>query len=314
MNKVPKVSVLVPTYNYGEYLDDCIQSILNQTFSDFELIIGDNASTDNTEEIVSKYLGDSRVRYIKNPANLGLVKNLNNLLHEAKGHYIKLLCSDDKFHPQLLEKFVAAMESNPSVVLISSYYQFFGIETEICKAPFTGLQNGGKIVFETLKDKNWLGFPSNVMFRTSACAGLEFNSAYSWIDDWDYYARLLRRGDCYIIPEVLSYLRTHPGQLSYQNFKNYAHYLERYDFFTQFRTNEDYSFSFPKKDLDRLIRKQAYFCAITLRKALPGMNKKGKRALIRKAFSILRKEGILIRSLLTPGSKMLQKDFLLTET
>lgn len=313
MSTVPKVSVLVPTYNYAEYLDESIQSVLHQTFSNFELIIGDNASTDNTEEVVSGYLTDTRIKYIKNPVNLGLVKNLNQLMKQAKGNYIKILCSDDKFHPELLAKFVSEMDANPTVVLASSYYEFFGIDTEVCRAPFQGLHDGSKIVFETLKDKNWLGFPTNVMFRSAACKGLEFNISYSWIDDWDFYVRLLKKGDCYIIPEVLSYLRAHPGQLSYQNFKNYVHYLERYDFFTQFRSNnKQYSFDFSNDDVARLIRKQAYFCAITLRKALPGILHKNKRKIIRQAFSILRKERIVLKSFFMPGSKMLQKDFLQT--
>ena len=71
----PKVSILIPTYNHGHFLDEAIQSALNQTFTDFELIIVDNCSTDNNEAIVAKYLTDKRVSYVKSERNLGLVGN-----------------------------------------------------------------------------------------------------------------------------------------------------------------------------------------------------------------------------------------------
>jgi glycosyltransferase involved in cell wall biosynthesis len=76
----PKVSVVIPTYNYAHFLDETIQSVLNQTFLDFELIIVDNNSTDNTEEVVKNYLSDNRVSFYKNDTNIGLVGNWNKCL------------------------------------------------------------------------------------------------------------------------------------------------------------------------------------------------------------------------------------------
>ena len=75
--KNPTVSVVVPTYNYGRFLDEAIQSVLDQTFKDFELIIVDDNSNDNTKEVVKKYLGDCRVAYYKNERNLGMSGNFN---------------------------------------------------------------------------------------------------------------------------------------------------------------------------------------------------------------------------------------------
>ena len=81
----PKVSVLIPTYNYAHILDETIESVLAQTYTDFELIIVDNCSQDNTEHVVSKYLIDKRVSYHRNSQNIGLAGNWNKCLELARG-------------------------------------------------------------------------------------------------------------------------------------------------------------------------------------------------------------------------------------
>src|SRR5687768_14893088 len=91
----PRVSVLIPTYNYARYLDEAIQSAIRQTFTDFEIIIVDNNSTDNTAEVISKYLTDPRIRYYRNKSNIGLINNFNRCLELATGQYIKFLLADD---------------------------------------------------------------------------------------------------------------------------------------------------------------------------------------------------------------------------
>jgi glycosyltransferase involved in cell wall biosynthesis len=105
-----EVSVLIPTYNYAHFLDETIQSVLNQTYNDYEVIIVDNKSTDDTVEVVEKYLSDTRIHFYQNDSNLGLTGNWNKCLEFAKGDYIKFLCADDKFHPEMLQKFVTVMD------------------------------------------------------------------------------------------------------------------------------------------------------------------------------------------------------------
>jgi glycosyltransferase involved in cell wall biosynthesis len=119
MTTNPKVSVLIPTYNYAHFLDETIQSVLNQTYNDYELIIVDNKSTDDTLEVVDKYLGDRRIHFYQNATNLGLSGNWNKCLEYATGEYIKFLCADDKFHPEMLRKFVSVMDENPTVSLVT---------------------------------------------------------------------------------------------------------------------------------------------------------------------------------------------------
>lgn len=141
----PKISVLIPTYNYGRFLDETIQSVLSQTYTDFELVVVDNCSTDNTIEVVQPYLVDKRVRFYRNETNIGLVGNWNKCLELAQGEYIKFLCADDKFHPLLLQQFAAVMEQHPQVMLVTSFNSFFGDRDWQRTLPFTGLVGGSTL-------------------------------------------------------------------------------------------------------------------------------------------------------------------------
>jgi glycosyltransferase involved in cell wall biosynthesis len=115
-----KVTIGLPVYNGENYLCEAVDSILAQTFGDFELIISDNASTDRTEEICRGYARqDSRIRYIRQPRNLGAVKNFNAIAAMADCEYFKWGAHDDLLHPRFLEECVDAMDSDPRVVLAS---------------------------------------------------------------------------------------------------------------------------------------------------------------------------------------------------
>ncbi len=96
INNFPKVTVCLPTYNSGEFITQAIDSILEQTFKDFELIISDDCSTDNTPEIIRSYLEkDRRIKYLQNSQNLGLFMNWNRCLESASGEYITVFAQDD---------------------------------------------------------------------------------------------------------------------------------------------------------------------------------------------------------------------------
>ena len=97
-------SIIVPMYNVEKYIEECIQSVVNQTYSNWELIIVDDCSTDNTDEVVNQYLTDERIHYIKNDTNSGAAVSRNRALREAKGKWIAFLDSDDLWHPEKLEK------------------------------------------------------------------------------------------------------------------------------------------------------------------------------------------------------------------
>lgn len=118
MNSTPKVSIGMPVYNGEVFLKDAINSILNQTFQDFELIISDNASTDQTQEICYFYATqDQRIRYYRNECNMGAAWNQSRVVKLAKGNYFKWAHHDDLCAPELLEKCVEVLEQNLSIVL-----------------------------------------------------------------------------------------------------------------------------------------------------------------------------------------------------
>lgn len=116
--KIPRVTVGIPVYNGENYLEQAILSVLRQTFDDFELIISDNASTDQTEAISRTYQAqDARVRYVRNACNIGAAKNYNQLVDLARGDYFKWAAHDDICAPELLERCVEVLDADDSIVL-----------------------------------------------------------------------------------------------------------------------------------------------------------------------------------------------------
>ena len=113
---MPQVSIAMPVYNGEKFIKSAIDSILNQTFDDFELLISDNASTDKTAEICMSYR-DKRIKYYANKKNIGAVYNYNSLFYKATGQYFKWHAYDDICMPTYLEKCVKILDYNPSVVL-----------------------------------------------------------------------------------------------------------------------------------------------------------------------------------------------------
>ena len=120
-----RVSVLMPVYNVKEeYLRESIESILNQTFTDFEFIILDDCSSNNVEEIVKSY-GDDRIRFYRNSENLGIAKSRNKLMDLARGEYSALMDNDDISHPERLKKQVDFLDNNPDISILSTAYETF---------------------------------------------------------------------------------------------------------------------------------------------------------------------------------------------
>ncbi len=114
----PNVSIGLPVRDGARYLDEAIRSILNQTYQDFELVISDNASTDRTEAIAREWAAaDARVRYARNPADIGAAPNFHQCFRMARGRYFKWAAHDDLLHPKYLELCVEALEMSPEIVL-----------------------------------------------------------------------------------------------------------------------------------------------------------------------------------------------------
>ena len=177
VSNTPKVSVCIPAFNAAEYLRQAVESALGQSYRDFEIVIVDNCSTDQTGALVDEMLKKSngRIRYYKNDRNIGLVGNFNRCLEYAKGAYIKFLCADDLLLIGCLERMVAGLDAYPSVKLASS--SRLVIDEHSNELGIRRYKNGDAIVrgnqaiTRCLFGGNYIGEPTAVMFRKSDLKG-----------------------------------------------------------------------------------------------------------------------------------------------
>ena len=307
MNTVPKVSVLMPAYNAASFIEDAIQSVLAQTFTDYELVIVDNCSTDSTKEIIAQYLSDKRIKYFRNETNIGVVGNFNKCFSHAQGDYLKVLCADDKFHPQLLEKFVPVMEHSPNVSIVASYSQEFGLSSKILKAPFSHHVDGKHLTYEILKNWNYLGHPSNVMFRKAGLKVGGFRNEYLWMSDWEMWLRVLSTGDAYFIPEVLSYTRFHEKQVTTATIKNFSHYFEWYTLVSNIKKHNELNLDFSILDINKMVKEKAIQCSLAIPWSILRIQKKKSRQILVKAFRIMVKEKVLDDCMLLWSKRILMR-------
>jgi glycosyltransferase involved in cell wall biosynthesis len=221
----PKVSVLIPTYNYARYLPEAIESVLEQDFQDFELLIGDDCSTDNSAEVIARYAAkDERIRFKIHSANLGMVQNWNWCLSQARGEFIKFIFGDDKlFSPTAIGKMVALMESNPAISLVSTASSVIdarsaAIETRNNFQP--GIRDGKKVVVQCLeRPANLVGEPTLVMFRKQQAAR-GFDTRYRQLADLEMWFHLLEKGKFGYLGEPLCAFRRHESQQTNANRKS----------------------------------------------------------------------------------------------
>ena len=214
----PKISVCIPTYNYDRYISQAIESVLCQSFTDFELLVADDCSNDSTDEILRKYARqDSRIRYIRHQTNMGMVENWNYCLSQAKGKYIKFIFGDDFFvSDQALEKMLYAMESDESISLVGSARMI--VDDKSVKTDLWGYSNKDIVVsgFDMihrclLRHDNLIGEPTAVMFKaTQSLRG--FNQQYKQIVDLEMWFHLLEQGRYAFFAEPLCAFRLHDEQ------------------------------------------------------------------------------------------------------
>ncbi|WP_447968809.1 glycosyltransferase family 2 protein [Nitrospira sp. M1] len=122
MSRKPSITIGLPTYNAEKFLEETLDSLLEQTFQDFEIIISDNASTDRTESICQTYVArDSRIRYVRNEKNLGAAFNYNQTFELSVGEYFKWAAADDLCAPSYIEKCITALERRQEAVLCYSH-------------------------------------------------------------------------------------------------------------------------------------------------------------------------------------------------
>jgi glycosyltransferase involved in cell wall biosynthesis len=218
MTSQPKISVLVPVYNGEKFLAECLDSILMQDFSDYELLISDDCSTDGTVAVIEHYAAkDPRIRWWRNPVNLKQAANLNLCLRAARGEFIKFVFADDKLlAPSALRQMVQVLAADPTIALVGSASHVITADGRVIQVRDFFRDNrrqaGMKLLMQCLEQPvNLIGEPTVVMFRRSA-AGRGFDEHFRQLVDLEFWFHLLEQGDFACLAEPLSAFRRHAAQ------------------------------------------------------------------------------------------------------
>jgi glycosyltransferase involved in cell wall biosynthesis len=208
-SNLPLITVLMPVYNGAKYLNEAIDSILNQTFSDFEFLIIDDGSTDQSIDQIMLY-DDPRIQLIKNKKNLGQSETLNKGLSLARGEYIARMDQDDISIPERLKKQLDFMENNSDVDVCGSWVQLMGKYNGIIELE----TQSEEIKISLLTNQN-LAHPA-VMIRKDTLVkyDLNYNPTFTIGNDYDLWVRMFEYCSFANIPEALIKYRMHDNQYS----------------------------------------------------------------------------------------------------
>ena len=210
-NTMPKVSVVIPAYNAMNYLPKTLNSVLQQTFSDFEVLIIDDGSTDHLQAWVAQNITDPRVRLITQ-ANQGLSGARNTGIANAQGEYVAFLDADDLWEPTKLEKQVDYLDNNSTVGLVYNWIALIDAEGNP-----TGRIMGGNIegdVLEEILQRNIIDCPSVLVRRKCFETVGMFDITLRSVEDWDMWIRIAGHYPLAVIKEPLVYYRQHSSNMS----------------------------------------------------------------------------------------------------
>lgn len=206
------VSIIMPSYNTGKYISESIHSVLNQTYKNWELIIIDDCSTDNTVSVVNSFM-DKRIRFFQNKTNSGAAVSRNVALTLSKGRWIAFLDSDDLWVPEKLEHQIKFMEQNRYSFSYSNYIEIdsFGNERGII------VTGPNKIIKSKMYDYCWPGCLT-VMYDRKIVGDIKIADIKK-NNDYAMWLKVCQKTDCYLVNEVLAkYRRGRLGSVSTQSF------------------------------------------------------------------------------------------------
>ncbi len=215
----PEISVIMPAYNAEKYIAESIESVLNQTFKDFELLILDDASSDKTKEIVLSYAQkDNRIVYVEKQSNHGPATLRNEGISLAKGTFIALNDADDLSETTRFEKQISVFKSQPNVAVCGSWILNFGdnMESYVFEAP----QNPIEIKLTFLSYDCLAN--SSAMFRKSCVENLEYQKEFVPAEDYKLWSEVIVNHDFFIIQEALVHYRQHENNISKTKADNLA--------------------------------------------------------------------------------------------
>lgn len=201
------VSVIMPSYNTAKYIAETIESVRNQTYPYWELIIVDDCSTDDTDTVVANYLSDSRIRYLKNDINSGAAISRNKALREAKGKWIAFLDSDDVWHPEKLECQINFMLEHDYKFTCTDYR----IRLNGTWLPYVYISPN---VITKRKLINYNYFSTITVMYDREFVGLIQIEELRKRNDYAMWLEIIKKTPCYRLPKCLSYYYKHNGSLS----------------------------------------------------------------------------------------------------
>lgn len=230
---MPKVSVCIPTYNRSNYLQYSLNSVLNQSYQDFELIICDDASTDNTPEIVSQF-NDHRIKYLRHPQNIGRSKNMRSGFAQSQGEYFMKFDDDDAITKEFLSKTIAILDNNKNVDFVCTNHWIIDANNrrnESATRENSEKWGKNKIQEGIIKDLLTETFEyqslqvGSTLFRKKCLEKVDYmRPEADGCEDFDLLVRLaLDEAIGYFLPELLMEYRFHGNQVS---LKQSLHFLK----------------------------------------------------------------------------------------
>jgi glycosyltransferase involved in cell wall biosynthesis len=216
----PLATIVVPSYNYGRYLGECLDSIFGQTVSDFEVIVIDDASTDDTEEVLAKR-DDPRLRVITHRANEGLIATLNEGLGAARGRYVARIDADDKYRPYFLEETISTLEARPSIGLLYGDAALMDAQSVELEDPWIAIGSRSAHADRDAEGDEYLSLILNhcipsptVIARNEAwreVLPIPTWFTYASVSDWFLHLRVARTHTLYYRARTLASYRKHSG-------------------------------------------------------------------------------------------------------
>ncbi|MFN8943479.1 MAG: glycosyltransferase family 2 protein [Pseudobdellovibrionaceae bacterium] len=210
-SKIPAISVLIPIYNGEKFLKKCLGSILNQTFTDFEVVFIDDGCTDQSEEIIRSY-SDARIQYYKNVQNRGIIYTLNRGIGLCRGHYIARMDCDDMMLETRLELQKRFLDEHLDHILVASHFQKIDQFDENLKT-FGYPATSSELIQWKLLSGNFICHPT-VMFRKSMLPENPYDELYQHAEDYALWLKLSKIGKINILSEVLLKYRIHSNSVS----------------------------------------------------------------------------------------------------
>ena len=211
--KRPKVTVFIPVYNREQYVGEAIESILAQTFSDFEILLVDDGSTDHSVDKIRSF-SDPRIRLVCNEGNLGIPKTRNKGVELARGQYMAMLDSDDRAYPERIEKQVAFLDLHPEYAQIGSWCRMMNEQgiplKKIKRQPAHPEEIKAELLFRCAMSNR------SIMARTAILQEYRYRNDYPRCQDYELHVRLAKHYKLGNLPECLVYGRIHPQQITGQ--------------------------------------------------------------------------------------------------